>query len=114
MTVSIAAFFILSISGIGYAGTTWPPSTLGLKSKLSCSKQYCAVLTAGKGQLNIECAQATPAGSWDNPKSFTCPTVGSKQVCTEKTSRKTVNLNPYDTDAVKCNLTCGPCTGGFK
>jgi hypothetical protein len=114
ITFMIAAVIILAMSGIGYADVTWPPAKAGLKSKLSCGKQSCAVFTAGRGQINIECAQANATGGWGNIKSFECPTVGNKQVCKNKTTGMIVKVNPYDTDSLKCTATCGPCSGGYK
>ena len=99
--IGIVAVFITV--GMGHAQTRI------LKSSLACGQDTCEVYTLGRGTLEIVCVDKSTDGSLVNVSDYTCPTMGNKQTCTDKTSGKIVNVNPYDTDAVKCHKVCGFC-----
>jgi hypothetical protein len=84
-----------------------------LKSSMISGQEICKVYTLGRGTLQINCAEKTATASLTNVLDYSCPTVGNKQVCTNKTSGKVVSVNPYDVDAIKCQKVCGPSTGAY-
>ena len=85
-----------------------------LKSRWVCAQEYCKVFTLGKGTLEIACGQKMDTSNiFTNVKHYTCPTVGSKMVCKDAFSSTSINVNPYDTDAIKCQKICGSCSTSY-
>ena len=107
----IAAVIIAMVSSL--AGVVYAASPI-LKSTSSCDQQVCKVYTLGRGTLTINCAEKASSGTLTNISDFNCPTVGNQQVCTNKISGKVVNVNPYDTDLIKCQKVCGPSGGTYS
>ena len=108
MVVIVGMVAVFVMAGMGYAQTPI------LKSSLSCGTESCKVYTLGKGTLEIVCKETTASGTVASSADYTCPTVGSKQVCTPKPTGASISVNPYDTDAVKCMKVCGHCATAFK
>jgi len=101
MVVSCA--IVLSIlAGIGQAGAyTWPEQKAGLLYKLTSGDNGCAIYSAGRGGIEIDCATKV-GGIWQKGVVAKCAASGVKQVCSSS-----LEFYSFDSEAVKCGKVCG-------